>query len=118
MGNTRHKGKKSENIGGLYLEKKGYDFIEENFQTSFGEIDLVMRDGDFIVFIEVKSLKKDLDGQIYGTFRKTKRKRVYSAIKDWLRKNKKWDDLWRLDFLGIVEKDGKLVFSHFKFIEV
>lgn len=37
-----------------YLEEKGYRILERNFYSRFGEIDLIARDGKYLVFIEVK----------------------------------------------------------------
>lgn len=116
--NTRKEGRKSELLAEKYLSKKGFILLEKNFQTHNGEIDLIMEHDGFIVFVEVKSLKNDREGHIYETFTRTKRKRVYKAIRDWLRVNKKWNAVWRVDFLGIVEREGKFVLSHFKFVEV
>jgi putative endonuclease len=45
-----------------YLETKAYVFIERNFRVPEGEIDLVMQDGDIVVFIEVKTRTSDRFG--------------------------------------------------------
>ena len=42
-----------------YLEGKGYEIIERNFNTRLGEIDIVAKDGKYIAFIEVKSRADD-----------------------------------------------------------
>lgn len=54
-----HKGRYGENIAKEYLLKKGYVFIEANFENKIGEIDLVMSDHDWLVFIEVKYKSDD-----------------------------------------------------------
>ena len=38
-----------------YLEKKGFRILEHQYQSPFGEIDLVCQDGDEVVFVEVKA---------------------------------------------------------------
>lgn len=38
-----------------YLTKRGYRILEQNYRTPFGEIDIIARDGEALVFIEVKS---------------------------------------------------------------
>lgn len=38
-----------------YLANLGYGFVAANYRTRFGEIDLIMRDGDTLVFVEVKT---------------------------------------------------------------
>ena len=54
-----HKGKYGENIAKEYLIKKGFVFIEANFENKIGEIDLIMSDNDWLVFIEVKYKSDD-----------------------------------------------------------
>jgi len=48
------KGKAGENMAREYLERINYKFIEANFSMETGEIDLIMADGDWLVFVEVK----------------------------------------------------------------
>lgn len=57
------KGKIGEQIAREYLIKKGYQVIKSNFQTRFGEIDLIVSNEGFLVFVEVK-LKT---GEDFGT---------------------------------------------------
>jgi putative endonuclease len=49
-----HKGRCGEKIAKEYLIKKSYVFIEANFENKIGEIDLIMSDNDWLVFVEVK----------------------------------------------------------------
>ncbi|TSC75408.1 MAG: TIGR00252 family protein [Parcubacteria group bacterium Gr01-1014_33] len=48
-------GDAGERIAQRYLTKKGYTFIEKNYQKPWGEIDLVFKRGELIVFVEVKT---------------------------------------------------------------
>ncbi len=50
----REKGFVYENVAAAYLEKKGYRIVARNFYTRFGELDLIARDGAYLVFVEVK----------------------------------------------------------------
>ncbi|MCK8827122.1 YraN family protein [Natroniella acetigena] len=52
--NKREQGARGEKIAKKFLRKKGYQILEENFWTRYGEIDLIGQDGDYLVFIEVK----------------------------------------------------------------
>lgn len=54
-----HKGRYGENIAKDFLLKKGFVFIEANFKNKIGEIDLIMSDHDWLVFIEVKYKSDD-----------------------------------------------------------
>jgi putative endonuclease len=48
-------GKSGENYACLELERLGYEILHRRFRTRIGEIDVVARDGDTLVFIEVKA---------------------------------------------------------------
>lgn len=48
-------GNLGENLALKYLQSKGYKFIERNFRSRFGEIDLIFQDKKTLVFVEVKT---------------------------------------------------------------
>ena len=49
-----------------YLKRKGYRILEQNFRCRQGEIDLIARDGGYLVFIEVKYRSSLKDGAPLG----------------------------------------------------
>jgi len=55
--NRYKRGKNGEDIACEYLKEQGYFVIEKNYRGKRGEIDIIARDGNVIVFIEVKSWK-------------------------------------------------------------
>lgn len=60
--NKRRLGQKQERIAADYLIKQGYQILEHNFYSRTGEIDLIAREGTFLVFIEVKYRKTNAFG--------------------------------------------------------
>jgi len=52
--NKRQIGTEKEKLAGAFLEKNGYQIIEYNFRCRQGEIDIIAKDGDYLVFCEVK----------------------------------------------------------------
>ena len=60
---NRETGRIGEGIAEGFLVKKGLELVLRNFSTRFGEIDLIMRDKDILVFVEVKTKK----GLAFGT---------------------------------------------------
>ncbi len=48
-------GKKSESIAAKHLKKNGYKILEQNYRTKLGEIDIIAKDKDTLVFVEVKA---------------------------------------------------------------
>jgi putative endonuclease len=57
---NREVGRLGEEMAFQYLVKKGLEPVVRNYSTRFGEIDLIMRDKDILVFVEVKT-KKGVD---------------------------------------------------------
>ena len=53
--NRRSKGREGENLAAQFLEKKGYSILERNYRFERGEIDIVAKEGQELVFVEVKS---------------------------------------------------------------
>lgn len=47
-------GSEAENIAAIYLQQQGLKLLERNYQSRYGEIDLIMRDGKSLVFVEVR----------------------------------------------------------------
>ncbi|GAB6183354.1 YraN family protein [Thermodesulfovibrio hydrogeniphilus] len=56
-------GREGEKLAAEYLNKKGYKILETNFRTKFGEIDIVAKNKDFIVIVEVKTRLSDKFGE-------------------------------------------------------
>ena len=50
-------GKESESVAVKHLKKQGYKIIEQNYRTKLGEIDIIAKEKDTLVFVEVKSRK-------------------------------------------------------------
>lgn len=59
MGYTQTSGKQAEDRACQYLQQQGLHLLERNYTTRFGEIDLVMRDKDTTVFVEVRYRKQN-----------------------------------------------------------
>ena len=52
---NRDLGKLGEEMAAAHLTEKGYRILERNYRCPLGEVDLVARDGETLVFVEVKS---------------------------------------------------------------
>ena len=60
---TKQTGKRAEDIAVEALEKAGYQILDRNWRCANGEIDIIAKQGDEIVFVEVRSR---VDGTIAG----------------------------------------------------
>ena len=90
-------GNKGEKIAADYLKEKGYTLLEQQFSTRFGELDLVMDDGESIVFIEVKTRTSDSFGTPESSITPEKLERIQNAGMIWFQEHPEKDDFWRID---------------------
>ena len=60
--NKRRMGTEYEQLAAAFLKKSGYSILETNFRCSLGEIDIIARQGGYLVFIEVKYRKNNTCG--------------------------------------------------------
>ena len=54
----RASGRAGEDTAAAYLASLGYDVLQRNYYTRYGEIDIIANDGDWLVFTEVRKKKK------------------------------------------------------------
>lgn len=112
--NKRKLGKEFEEMASAYLVQKGYKIVETNFWCRSGEIDLIARDGKYLVFVEVK-YRRDADK---GTpleavdFRKIKN--ITRVCRYYLYKNQISEDHpIRFDVVSIMGQEVTLIQNAF-----
>ena len=59
---NRKKGAHYEQLAADYLERQGFQILQRNFHSRFGEIDLIASEGKYLVFVEVKYRVSDSGG--------------------------------------------------------
>lgn len=80
-------GKLGEDHAKTYLLQKGYAFLEANYSTRFGEIDLIFLDGQTVVFVEVKTRTSQDYGHPEEAVNLKKLKHLQKAAEIFLIKN-------------------------------
>jgi len=81
---TRRLGAWGEGVALRYLQSKDYTILAEGFRSHFGEIDLIARDGGFIVFVEVKLRKKASFALAREYVSKDKQSKIKATASLWL----------------------------------
>lgn len=79
---AEHRGRRAERIAAWFLRLKGYRLLDRRYRTPAGEIDLVMRRGRCIVFVEVKHRVGEIEALEAVTA--TGRRRIVRAAQSWL----------------------------------
>ncbi|MBI5358087.1 YraN family protein [Candidatus Amesbacteria bacterium] len=73
---NRRTGEIGESLALEYLLKLGYEQVTRNYHTRYGEIDLIMRDKEVMVFVEVKAKKTESWGTPEEMFTQSKYRKV------------------------------------------
>lgn len=81
------KGVDTEQLVCRYLEAKGLQLIQRNFFSRYGEIDLIMRDIDTLVFVEVRYRKNRQYGGAAASVTRTKQQRIIKTALHFQQKN-------------------------------
>ena len=91
-----------EELAKKYLIEKGMRYIESNFYTRYGEIDLIFTDKDekILVFVEVRYRKNNEFGEPLETINEKKQEKIVISSQIYI-KNKKWKQDIRYDVIGI-----------------
>jgi putative endonuclease len=66
------------------LERAGLTLLSQNYTTRHGELDLVMRDGDTIVFVEVRYRRSASHGDAAASVTRSKQVKLILAAQHWL----------------------------------
>lgn len=80
----RDPGRESESLACRYLEQHGLQLLERNWRSRFGEIDLVLREGATIVFVEVRLRTSATYGGAAESIDRRKRARLLAAARLYL----------------------------------
>ena len=101
------RGTQSEDIACAYLCKQGLEVLSRNFRTRFGEIDLIMNDGDCVVFVEVRSRRRGGWVSPIESVDVRKQRRLLASAEVFLhRLRNSVEPPCRFDVIGIIG-DGK-----------
>ena len=100
--NTRQIGTAYEQLAADYLKAQGYEILEHNFWCGLGEIDLIARDGNYLVFVEVKYRSRSDCGYPSDAVNYKKQVRISNGAAYYLWKNYDSDQIWvRFDVVSI-----------------
>ncbi|MFA5316682.1 MAG: YraN family protein [Dehalococcoidales bacterium] len=90
-----------ENIARDFLLRKGYQIISKNYRCPYGEIDIIARDDDCLVFVEVKTRTSLEFGHPEESITATKQVRLRQVALHYLQAYYDSPPDWRIDVVGI-----------------
>lgn len=104
-------GREGEELATAFLRQKGYTVLEKNYKTRFGEIDIIAKDRDVFVFIEVKTRADITFGYPFEAVNPGKREKIRKVALFFMKKLKK-EVPARFDVLSIYFERGRQQIEH------
>jgi putative endonuclease len=95
-------GNDGESVAADYLERHGYEIVDRNYRCKAGEIDIVARHRDTIVFCEVKTRRTDRWGEPSEAVHHRKQARLRRLAAAWLATHRVSSTCVRFDVVSIV----------------
>jgi putative endonuclease len=102
------RGRRGEAVARRHLQHKGLKFLTANFKSKRGEIDLVMRDGDCLVMVEVKTRSSETWTRPAAAVNARKRRLLTKTALDYLRLLKHPRVKLRFDIVEVLLHDGSV----------
>ena len=101
-GTRQQAGREAEAYALLYLQQHGLQLITQNWLCKRGELDLVMLDGDAVVFVEVRYRRHSGWGGAMGSVDSRKQERLIVAAQLFLQHEPQWADYpCRFDVIAV-----------------
>lgn len=116
MQNNRSVGTTYEKVAGEYLQSLGYEILEYNYRCRQGEVDIVARQGEYLVFVEVKYRRTDHMGQPLEAITFTKQKKICRCARQYLYQHRMTDVSVRFDVVSILGNEICVIPNAFEFL--
>ncbi len=94
-------GEKAEQKALQYLQQQGLEIVNQNYRCKQGEIDLIMHDNNFLVFVEVRYRKNSQYGSALETVTPKKQSRIIAATHHYLVSHRLADQAVRFDVVAL-----------------
>lgn len=107
MSTTSELGAHGEQIAAAYLIDSGLRLLDRNWRCREGELDLVAREGDALVFCEVKTRRALGYGHPVEAVTPVKQRRLHLLAQRWLAAHDEHAPELRFDVVGILMRPGR-----------
>jgi putative endonuclease len=97
-----------EKLARDFLKKKGYKILDTNYRCREGELDIIARKKDCLVFIEVRTKTSAGFGSPEESVTSSKKEKIISSALVYLSEHQDLPESWRIDFVAVeLDRDGK-----------
>ena len=104
MKHNQRIGKWGEDLAAEYLAQRGLEVVDRNVRTPYGEIDIVAKQSEMVIFVEVKTRTSDKMGLPEESITTRKRQHMISAAEHYAAEHE--IDNWQIDVISIEGKPG------------
>lgn len=95
------RGRLAEELACRYLQRQGLRLLARNYRCRYGELDLIMRDGDTLVFVEVRYRSRQDFGGSVASIGYAKRRRLATTALHYLQHSGNSDRVSRFDIVAL-----------------
>jgi putative endonuclease len=111
-------GDEGEDFARQYLRARGYQILERNYHSRYGEVDLVAEHDRCIVFVEVKTRTSDRFGLPEESVTPEKLEKINDTGLLWLQDHPEAPDDWRVDVIAIIMDKNQNVVDIQHFVDI
>ena len=102
-------GRLGEDLARRFLRDLGYQILTTNYRCPQGEVDIVARDGEEVVFVEVRTRRSQAFGTPQESLTRPKMRRLVATCQDYLQGYGGADTNWRIDLVSVRLDQGNRV---------
>ena len=110
--NNKQKGDRGEEIARRYLIRQGYSIVGRNYRTRYGELDLIARHGNTLVFVEVKLRRGTRYGDPLEAVDEHKQAAIRAIAEQYLAEEEPEFEDARFDVVGILAEGRSYRIEH------
>jgi putative endonuclease len=101
-------GQCGESVAAEHLRAKNYEIIARNWRCAYGEIDLVARKDELLVFVEVKTRHSNDTESALASISVSKREKLITTVHHYLAELDVTEPLWRFDVIAVAFRQNKI----------
>ena len=101
------KGTVAEDAAAQFLASRGLQLLQRNYRCRFGEIDLILREGRTVVFVEVRYRRNKAFGGAAESITAAKRAKLLKAARHYMAEHRQFPDC-RFDAILLDGNDGNV----------
>lgn len=117
--NEKTKGAIGENRAARFLEENGYSVVARNYRTNAGEVDIIAREKNVLVFVEVKRWKKIGMENLEYAINAVKKRRIIETSRQYMYENPEYGDFSvRYDVVLVYGNENRILHIDNAFSEV